>query len=133
MIIMSEYFDQSGNKIDMELLQAFVESNSIWRPASVQQEPETRLTQWRVFKVKGLPDEAETIHFVGRAEWEGRVCSPVQEYDPTTKRGVTRSGRVYELLGPSGHNGDAMYVWARWCHINNIEEVTDVTAEYENV
>ena len=132
MIIMSEYFDEAGNKIDMELLAAFVESNSIWKAKSVKDEPETRLTQWRVFKVKGLPDVGETIHFVGYAGYEGRVCSPVQEYDPMTKRGVTRSGRVYELLGPSGHNGDAMYVWARWCHINNIEEVTDITEGYEN-
>ena len=130
MNIMNEYFDEAGNKIDIELLAAFVEDNSIWKPASVKQEPETRLTQWRVFKVKGLK-EGETIHFVGRAEWEGRVCSPVQTYDPTTKRGVTRSGRVYELLGPSGHNGDAMYVWSRWCNMNNIEEVTDITEEYD--
>lgn len=128
---MSEYFDAAGNKIDMEQLAAVLEATSIWRPASVQQEPETRLTQWRVFKVKGLPHEEETIHFVGRAEWEGRVCSPVQTYDPTNKRGVTRSGRVYELLGPSGHNGDAMYVWARWCNINDIQEVEDITEEYE--
>ena len=116
-----------------EKLAEVAEALSIWRPRSVDQEPETRLTQWRVFKVKGIPGEGETIHFVGRAEWEGRVCSPVQTYDPTNKRGVTRSGRVYELLGPSGHNGDAMYVWSKWCTINNIEEVTDLTAEYENV
>ena len=129
---MSEYFDEAGNKIDLEMLAAVAEANSIWRPRSVEQEPETRLTQWRVFKVKGLDGDNVTTHFVGRADWEGRVCSPVQTYDPTTKRGVTRSGRVYELLGDSGHNGDAMYVWARWCNINDIVEVEDVTAEYEN-
>ena len=131
MIIMSEYFDEAGNKIDMELLAAFAEARSIWKPASIQDEPETRLTQWRVFKVKGLSNEDETIHFVGRANWEGRVCSPVQTYDPTNRRGVTRSGRVYELLGPSGHNSDAMYVWGRWCNMNQIEEVIDITEEYD--
>lgn len=117
---------------NLETLAQMTEDISIWRPASVEQEPHTRLAQWRVFKVKGLQDEEETIHFVGRAGWEGRVCSPVTTYDSNTKRGITRSGRVYELFGPSGHNGDAMYVWARWCNINGIKEVEDITKEYEN-
>ena len=105
---------------------------SVWRPASVQDEPETRLLQWRVFRVKGNIDGGDTIHFVGRANWEGRVTSPVLEYDPTTKRGRTRSGRVYELLGDSGHNGDATYVWNRWLGMNGDPEVVDITSEYEN-
>lgn len=113
--------------ITPELLNA-IEATSIWRPRSVEQEPQTRLLQWRVMKVKGTD-----IHFVGRADWEGRVCSAVQTYDPETKRGITASGRCYELLGPSGYNGDAMYVWRRWMSINNLTDadVEDVTAEYE--
>ena len=86
-----------------------IQATSIWRPASVEQEPETRLTSWRVMEVDG-----KDIHFVGYASYEGRVCSAVQTYDPTNKRGITRSGRVYELLGSSGYNRDAMYVWSRW-------------------
>ena len=104
---------------------------SIWQVSSVEQEPETILTRWRVFKVRGPHEEGETIHFVGDTGFEGRVCSSVQVYDPDTKRGVTLSGRVYELSGPSGHDSNALYVWSRWCHINDIVEITDVTEEYE--
>lgn len=103
-------------------------ATSIWSVASVQEEPETVLTQWRVMQVDG-----DSIHFVGNAGYEGRVCSAVQSYDPSTRRGVTLSGRVYELHGDSGYNSDAMYVWARWRQINNISDsnVVDVTSHYE--
>lgn len=120
---MSEFNDT------LEKLAAFAEATSIWKPASVDQEPETRLLNWRVMLVEG-----KDTHFVGRANWEGRVCSAVQTYDPKTKRGVTKSGRVYELLGPSGFDRDAMYVWSRWMHINGLEEkdIQDITSQYDN-
>lgn len=105
---------------------------SIWKVSSVKEEPETILTRWRVFKVKGQSNPDETIHFVGDTGFEGRVCSAVQTYDPDTKRGITASGRIYELRGPSGHDANALYVWSRWCHINDIIEIIDITGEYDN-
>lgn len=110
-----------------------VEANSIWRPASVTQEPETSLTQWRVMKVNSdFNTHKDTIHFVGYAGYEGRVSSSVQEYDSKTKRGITKSGRIYELTGNSGFNGDAAYVWNMWVNRLGTDAVaTDVTKEYE--
>lgn len=128
---MNEYFDEAGNPIDLAKLAEFAEATSIWRPRSVEHEPETRLTQWRVYRVEGIGDE-QTTHLVGYGGYEGRVCSPVQSYDPTTKRAITRSGRVYELLGDSGYNRDAMYVWSRWCDMNGVTNIEDVTEVYEN-
>jgi len=124
---MSEFRDQAGNPVDLAKLAELIEATSIWRPKSVEQEPQTRLLQWRVMLVQD-----KDIHFVGRADWEGRVCSAVQTYDPETKRGVTRSGRIYELLGHPGYNGDAMYVWGRWMSMNGLteEDVKDVTDQY---
>lgn len=108
-------------------------NSSIWRPASVQEEPETVLTQWRVMDVELTPESNEyTTHFVGWAGYEGRVCSPVKTYDPSTRRGVTSSGRVYELSGSSGNHPDAMYVWLRWLRIYGNPNYRDVTGEYEN-
>lgn len=113
-------------------LAGYVEATSIWRPCSVEQEPETILTQWRVFEVAGDFDSVPTtIHFVGYAGYEGRVCSPVQTYDPTTRRGITRSGRVYELSGPSGWNSDADYVFRRWLLRNGSPKAVEVTDKYE--
>jgi len=109
-------------------------NDSIWRPTDVTQEPETVLGQWRVYKVMGDFDgKGSTIHFVGYTlggRGEGRVCSPVISYDAKTKTGKTRSGRVYKLHGPSGFNGDAMYVWNRWVSLNGNPEYVDVTEEY---
>ena len=122
-------------KENLAKLAAFTEATSIWKPADVKQEPETILSQWRVYKVKGNFDgEAETTHFVGYTLGrfgEGRVCSPVLEYDPETRQGITRSGRVYKLHGSSGFNRDAMYVWNRWLGMAGDPEYIDVTEEYD--
>lgn len=114
---------------NIQRLAEYLEATSIWKPASVQQEPHTVLTNWRVMLV-----QEKDIHFVGWAQYEGRVCSAVQSYDPTTKRGITRSGRIYELSGPSGYNSDAEYVWNRWLKMYGLtqEDVRDISAEYDN-
>jgi hypothetical protein len=114
---------------NLQRLGEVMEATSVWVPTSVKDEPETTLVQWRVYKVAGK--DGPTIHFNGRASWEGRVSSPVLEYDKETKRGRTGSGRVYELSGPSGYNGDAQYVWGRWQGICGNPEVEDITKEYE--
>ena len=110
---------------DLEKLFDYLENISVWQVASVTDEPETQLSQWRIFLVDG-----KDIHFVGYTGYEGRVCSAVQTFDPTTCRGVTKSGRIYELAGHSGFNGDAMYVWRRWLGINDNPPHEDVTDTY---
>jgi hypothetical protein len=100
---------------------------SIWQVSDVKDEPESRLTSWRAYLVKGEPD---TVHFVGYAGYEGRVCSPVKEYDKVTHRGVTRSGRVYELLGRPGYNSDAEYVWHRWLDMMGNPVYTDISEQF---
>ena len=106
---------------------------SIWKPYSVQQEPQTRLTQWRVMQVSAdFNSNKETIHLVGYAGYEGRVCSSVEKYDPKSKRAVTQSGRVYELVGSSGYNRDALYVLDCWiANAGSSAVVKDITADYE--
>ena len=128
--------DQKAFEEKLEKLANFTDATSIWKPASVQQEPQTILSQWRAYKVKGNFDgEPETTHFVGYTVGrfgEGRVCSPILQYDPETRQAITKSGRVYKLHGDSGFNPDAMYVWNRWLSIASNPEYIDVTEEYEN-
>ena len=106
---------------------------SIWKPHSVQQEPHTRLTQWRVMEVTAeFNDYAPTVHLFGYAGYEGRVCSAVQSYDPKSRRAITQSGRIYELVGSSGYNKDALYTWDRWVdRLGLTAVVKDITAKYE--
>lgn len=100
---------------NLEKIARAAELLSIWRPATVEQQPHVKLTRWRVFQVSAnLEHKGDSIHFVGDAGYEGRVSSPIVEYDEKTQRGVSRSGRVYELDGPTGSSSDALYVWGVW-------------------
>lgn len=89
----------------------------IWATTPVDEVPEIVLRQWRVMELKD-----GDRHFVGYnvTEGEGRVSSKIVTYDPVTKRGVTQSGRVYQLDGSPGYNGDAIYVWNKWQAINEV-------------
>jgi len=53
----------------------YLEAISVWNIASVEDEPDTKLTQWRIFSVRGgaiSPDGKETVHFVGYTDgWHG--------------------------------------------------------------
>jgi hypothetical protein len=100
---------------------------NIWSATPVDEVPELRLRDWSVYECKG----AGTRHFVGynMTECEGRVSSAIQQFDPATRRGVTESGRVYELVGQPGHDADADYVWQRWLTINHETDWNDVTED----
>lgn len=101
---------------------------TIWRTSPVSQTPVLKLVQWSVFQT-----ETGERHFVGYnvTEGEGRVSSAIVEFNPETKQGRTSSGRIYQLAGEPGFNGDAAYTWGRWCEINRVSEQRDVTEEYE--
>jgi hypothetical protein len=84
----------------------------VWIVAPIEREPEIKLASWSVRELPG-----GDRHFVG---WntrgvEGRVSSRIVSFDPEARRGVTNSGRVYELVGDEGTNLDANYVWHVWC------------------
>jgi hypothetical protein len=97
----------------------------VWNTTPVTETPELNLSQWCVFE---LADGNR--HFVGynETEGEGRTSSKIVQFDKDAMRGITQSGRVYQLVGNPGHNGDAMYVWGRWKQINDVENGT-----YKNV
>ncbi len=46
-----------------------------------------------------------------------------------TRRGVTKSGRVYKLIGEPGFDADADYVWMLWQPIQGCSGYQEVTAE----
>lgn len=102
--------------------------DTIWVPVSVAAEPHTRLRKWRVFRVTANGET--TVHFVGETHDEGRVCSPVIEYDKDTKRGRTRSGRIYELQGLCGYSPNGQYVFNYWLRQYKDPVVQDVTVDY---
>lgn len=93
----------------------------IWE---VRSQPGITLVRWRVFET-----ELKERHFSGYCPetHKGRVSSAIQSFDPTTRLAVTRSGRIYELVGSPSQVLDALYVWRVWSEKNNVESYTDVT------
>ena len=90
------------------------------------------MSMWSVRKVSSPLLEETTQHLVGVVDGYGRVCSPIQEFDRETMTVTTRSGKLYELVGEPGLDMDAAYVFANWCQMNGVTEVTDVTDQYWN-
>lgn len=99
---------------------------AIWATRPVEDVPLIQLAQWAIME---LPDGDR--HFIGwNLEGEGRASSRIETFDPETMKGITRSGRVYKLIGPPSFNKDAQYVWANWCAINRVNEFKNVSSEY---
>lgn len=106
----------------------------VFHPPSLEDEPEINLGPWRVLEVQTRSIATPSRHFVGldRDNGGGRVSSPIIIWDAEKRAGITRSGRVYKLIGKRGSATDAEYVLNRWL-IANVDEdgsVCDVTTEY---
>ncbi|NIE63051.1 hypothetical protein [Burkholderia sp. Ax-1719] len=67
--------------------------------------------------------------FVGYSQEtrDGRVSAEIVDLDPATRIGRTASGRVYKLVGCSGINGDAEYVFTR------VREIIGDGGKWKNV
>jgi len=106
----------------------FIQEASVWTVAPVAEDPELVLSRWQVMQ---LPNGHR--HFVGRnvRDREGRTSTRIVEFDPSTRCGRTESGRVYQLLGPTGRDGDGQHVWHRWKTANGVTEFDDVSADVQ--
>ena len=109
----------------MDKILGFI-AGGVWRTAPVGEQPSLTLVRWQVVQLKN-----GDRHFVGHAvqNREGRASTAVQTFDPSSMRGSTKSGRVYELGGAPGYDSDAEYVWRAWSRINEAPDWTDVTSE----
>lgn len=98
----------------------------VWSVLGVSAEPEMSLSDWQI-----LETQKGSRHFVGSdaRNYTGRVSTAIQQFDPALLRGVTSSGRVYQLVGSRGCSKDGRYIWERWCELNGITSYTDVTTE----
>lgn len=93
-------------------------------PVSV--EPVTVMTQWKLVQITAN-DGRRFRHLVGRADYEGRVCSAIVSIDLAAMCMTTKSGRVYELEGPPGHDTDADWVFSHWLRRKSIPVFRDMT------
>ncbi len=103
------------------MLGALLIKGGVWATTPVEEVPSISLRNWAVLELSN-----GDRHFAGYniTEGEGRTSSKIETFDKSTMRGVTSSGRVYELQGAPGLEGDGAYVWARWKRINSVEPGT---------
>ena len=80
-----------------------------------------------------LPSGARLFVGWNVTEEEGRVSSQIVAFDAATRRGRTVSGRVYQLRGRAGHDGDGAYTWSRWMRTHSVADCTDVSEEVQVV
>lgn len=102
----------------------------IWTFGTVESEPQVRLADWRVLEATYAESEKPcTRHFVGCDPYDGsgRVSSAIASLDIQNRRGITKSGRTYELAGRPGSNSNTEYLWDAFCRINGVVSSTDVS------
>lgn len=103
---------------------------SLWPLPITDEHPDT-LDSWSIHEVLIAALGAPTRHLVGYAveDREGRVSSPIVEFDAATRRARTKSGRVYRLRGSPGTDPDADHVWRSWQQIHKAQVLREVTRE----
>jgi hypothetical protein len=93
---------------------------SIWKIASIKEQPSVRLYRWKIMKME------EGSFFAGdEGSGSGRVSTDIVEFDSEKNIGRTESGRVYELVGEESPNlsMNADYVWTMYKDINRLTEL----------
>lgn len=100
-----------------------------FRPSN---ETQVEMYSWSVKQVQCKRLNSSTRHLVGLVNGIGRVCSPIQNFDKSTMKVKSRSGKIYVLCGDAGTDSDAEYTFDMWCRMNGIDDVVDVTDEYCN-
>jgi len=101
----------------------------IWATPDVSYQPMITLIRWSIMET--------TIgerYFVGYNidDREGRVSTPIQSFNPKTLQGITKSGRVYQLVGESSYDSDGSWVWSAMVRILKTE-YKDVSNEIEEL
>ncbi|MBU5637990.1 hypothetical protein KOM00_14770 [Geomonas sp. Red69] len=97
-------------------------SGGVWAVPGVNEQPRIRLARWSVRETtKGRVFVGYNID-----DQEGRVSTIIEGFDRDTCCGTTRSGRLYQLVGPPGSHPDADFVWSRVTKL----DWRDVSIEY---
>jgi hypothetical protein len=110
---------------------------NIWTQKPVSERPHKSIVLWFIGKVVSseIGGLIDTYHFVGidiDYPFNGAVSSQIVSFNASTMTGVTRSGRVYELVKlPDDSNGsrNSHYTLNGWCLKNRVM-CKDATQEF---
>lgn len=94
--------------------------------AGVDEEPALTLAEWQAWRVT-----SGAIHLMGYCveHGEGRTTTALVAGNGNYRRCITASGRQYTLIGPSGRNPDAEWVWSRFMRVTGLTAEVDVSEQ----
>lgn len=129
---MSKKTDELKNFVDSHVAR-LTDAPNIWNQPPVAIEPEKWLASWQIYKAisSKYPMSNFGYHIVGfdvRGR-HGAVSSKLEQFDPLKMRGITQSGRIYQLLGEPGVDPDAQYTLGEWSRQNQVV-MQDATKEF---
>lgn len=107
--------------------------NQTWLGAPVLATPDVYLSEWSAFVCNwGDKPVAPSTHLVGyrSATGKSRTSSAVLSFDPETRRAITASGKVYELVGAPNPQSDARFMRSQWFSVNGGAYLRDATDEF---
>ena len=84
-------------------------------------QPVVTLVRWSVFSLPGGTRHFCGVH-AGDLPDRGRVSSEIVGFDPPTRTGMTRSGRLYRLEGPQSEGDDTALIRDAWLSANGLDE-----------
>lgn len=93
--------------------------------------PAVTLRRWQVVEVV-TRDQTRTRHLLGHdvENDDGRVSSPIANFEAELMTATTSSGARYRLAGLPGHSRKVQSMWDDWCRENGVIAQYDVTNDY---
>lgn len=96
------------------------------RVQTAWEEPSVSLVRWRLTRVRHA-DGSVHRHVMGNGNGEGRISTRLHTIDLDAMSVTTRTGRIYRLLGSTGDDYDAAYLYARWLGTCGRTEIGDLS------
>lgn len=110
----------------MNSFQVYFEPGYLHRIGSIAAEPTSELTEWSLFQVRHA-NGTSARHLVGCSNAIGRFTTAVVAIDLKQMQATTKSGRVYQLMGPTGADPDGMWIYRQWLRVGKRLQEKDLT------
>lgn len=115
--------EQTGKgEVHSLALTHYLKTGDVHVASALSQVPKVDLVNWKIFRVR-WPEGRTTRHLIGRTAHsnQGRTCSEILTIDLMTGMFTTKSGRQYQIHGPSRDDRDASFVFDLWTREWNVQ------------
>lgn len=103
-----------------------------WKMPNTSTQPIVSLVRWTVVRLKLGEIQGDFAYGWDVLASCGRVSSVIKSVDQGQQGFLTRTGRLYRLVGPSTNDLDGEYVFRqKYFHVISSCEVSDVSHEYQ--